>query len=155
MKKKVLIILVILLIILCGILIYMKFIGNSNTQTYNKPENEVTKQKIEKVKSDVAYFTVQSCVEKYINYLSEGNNEIIYNLLDNDYIKKYNVTKLNVKNYVEQVYEMSTFKTKQMYVENIDNDNQIYYVKGILQEISGGENTILRCTERICCNNKN
>ena len=149
MKKKILIAIIILLItitiVLGVILIMQKRNVKSDTSLqlveYIEPQEKNT-QKVEKVRSATAYFTVKSCAEKYINYIVSGDLDIVYNLLDDEYIKTFHITKDNIKSYIDIVYEDSVLEVQNMYVQSIDDNNQVYYLKGILSEITDGEEII-------------
>jgi len=143
MKKIILIIMIILIIIvfaILGILLQNRTIEtepNYDTSIIIPEKNE--EKKTESVQSDTAYFTVRACAEKYINYLATNDLEIVYNLLDYKYIEEFKITIDNIQNYVEKVYEDNILKIDKMYVQTIDDNNQIYYIKGNLIEIIGGE----------------
>ena len=145
MKKKILIAIIILVIVLVAVLgIFFK---NKNTKE-NKLQNieltnveEIGEEQIQSVQSPIAYFTVQACANKYINYLAQKNFDIVYNMLDSQYIETFNITKDNVGEYIETAYEDPLLKIEKMYVKRIDNYNEIYYLKGNLIELLGGEDT--------------
>jgi len=141
--RKILILLITLLIILVVFIVIKKHKKNY-TENYNENQNmlgsyETEQITIKKVDNPRMYFTVKSCVEKYIDYLSDKNFSIIYKLLDHEYIQKHSITEANVKDYVEEVYEMSSLEIDEMYVEKIDDNNEIYYINAILREIIDGE----------------
>ncbi len=138
MKKIILITIVLLLIITVIISIVLLKNENetennnaSNNSIETKTENEI---QLEQVKSATAFFTVQSCVSKFITYVQDNDKESVFKILDSNYIKKNNITKENVLTKVEQIEDLATFKAEKMYLEEIDEDNIRYYVKGILQK---------------------
>ena len=136
MKKNVFISIIIFLIIaIVAILIIMNKIEDNNIQKQNNIVIQQNKyEKIEKVKSASAYFTVQSCVNKYINYVGNKDTNSLLKLLDSKYIEDNNVTKDNVLEKVENIDGLVIFEAKEMYVKEVDENNKIYYVSGILKE---------------------
>lgn len=136
MKKNVLIsIIVLLIIIVLVIVVIMNKIENDNNQEQSNIVVEENKNKeIEKVKSASAYFTVQSCINKYINYVTTKDTDSILKLLDSGYIIENNITEDNVLEKVENISGFLIFEAEEMYVEEIDSNNKIYYVSGILKE---------------------
>lgn len=136
MKKNILIYIIILLIIIViAILTVMNKIQDNDVQEQSNIIVEDSKdKKIEKVKSTSAYFTVQSCVDKYVNYVASKDIDSILKILDSEYIIENNITKDNVLEKVENISGLLIFQAKEMYVEEVDTDNKIYYVSGILKE---------------------
>ena len=84
--KQLLIILAVILLVL-GIISIVKKSKNNDTNT----ETEI---KLETVKDYSTFFTVENCINKYINALSNSNGEDAFNLLTNEY--KGDITKLEL-----------------------------------------------------------
>ena len=51
-----------------------------------------------KVQSKNEYYNAKKCVELFYDYVSDGNREKIYGLLDDEYVQMANITKETVKN---------------------------------------------------------
>jgi len=136
--KKLLVLLIVLLIIITIAIVILKNNKNKkDVQNLEPYENEeIVTNNIKLVDNPIMYFTAQSCVEKYINCLNENDPEKIYNILDTEYIKEHSITKANVLKHVEEVYEMPEFQTQKMYVEEINENIEKYYVKGVLGQYS-------------------
>ena len=138
MKKKILIVIIVLLIVI--FIILGTLLKNSNTENNinNNLNNLTVKENVsiqlEQVQGATPYFTVQSCVNKYITYVAEKDNDSVYKILDNEYIEKNNITKSNVLNKIEEIQEAVIFEAEKMYVEEIDQNNNKYYVLGILKQ---------------------
>lgn len=122
----ILIIILILIIGIIGLLVY---------KTQNKEGNEINNIQIEeipkimRVDNASMFFTVESCVNKYITYLSSQDAEIIFNLLDESYKTELEISKQNVLQHVEELNGIYTFSAKDMYYEK-NGDIQKYYVTG-------------------------
>ncbi len=138
MKKNLLIIIVILII---GIICIWNLLNKENNQENNITQNEVLEQnEYTEVKSATSFFTVQECVNKYLNYIVEEDEKSIYRILDEQYINDFNVTESNVLNKVEDINESVNFSAEKMYVSGLGEDYQTYYVSGTLS--NDGEDLI-------------
>lgn len=133
-----------MIVLLAIILLFIIIEKNKNVIEYDDSivEEKKKEQNIKQVESPIMYFTVRSCVEKYISYLSNNDFETIYKLLDNEYKEKFSITKKNIQKYIETAYEDNNLKIEKMYVQEIDENNEKYYVKATLIEMIGGEETI-------------
>ncbi len=156
MKNKILILIGILLILLiiaiCMILGISSKSNINQNQVSNNVQQDRTFNEKTKVKSATAYFTVQSCINKYISYVEDKDLESIMQILDSEYVEKNNITTANVLDNVGDIPEGSiTFEAIQMYVEDIDDNNSKYYVSGVLKELGGLE----RESDNIINNNFN
>lgn len=146
--RKTAIIVLILIIILILVLFIINKNETNNTKT-NQYENkqfatesiEQNNKNLEKVKSATAFFTVESCVNKYINYLLQNDAESVYRILDNEYIQKHEITQTNVLNKISDIPEQVIFEATKMYVEEVDENNNKYYVSGILKQDTTAENS--------------
>lgn len=95
-----------------------------------KKEN-LTKKDIEVVNNINMFYLVESCVNKYIQYLSVKDYGVIYEFLDDNYIDKNNITIDNIDQYIETLDESYSLSITNMYKhKNLD----IYYVQGNLMK---------------------
>lgn len=143
-KKIVTIFIVVIIIIMVSlILIKQQSKNKENNLTYetkissDKVENN-NDEKITEVKSATAYYTVQACINKYISYILENDSESVYRILDTDYIAKKGITEKNVFDKIDYISEQVSFEATKMYVEELDENNNKYYVSGVLKQDSFG-----------------
>lgn len=142
MKKKVLIaILILLIVIYVSIIIILKSkqgknIENTDTNTL---EN-VASINYDEVKSATAFFTVESVVNKFVVYVADKDVDSVLKILDNKFIEDNNVNTNNVLEKIKGNNISGTFEAEKMYVEEIDENNNKYYVKGTLKQELEGEN---------------
>ena len=118
-NKNMIILFVILLIILV-------FIFHFNL---NKDEEE-----IQIVKDNSTFFTVSSCVSKYLNAISSKNTDNLLILLDDKYKKKYNIDAGTVYDHTGYLDGNYTFKGKKMYFEKVGKSRYKYYVYGVISK---------------------
>ena len=143
--KKIIILLLIVLILLCiGIVLLKK--SNQNKQDESnvvQHENVVAKKEVvntdemEQVKSAPAFFTIQNCVNKYIDYILQENSEAVYKVLDTEYIKKNDITSDNILDKIPKVESDVVFSAEKMYFKQLDDSNLKYYTTGILEKGHG------------------
>ena len=115
------------MIILFGVLIIIVvFILHFNRK---KSDDKITL-----VRDNSTFFTVSSCVSKYISYLSTNDTEKLYILLDSKYKKKYNIDEESINNYLISLDGNYMFKGKKMYSEKVGKSRYKYYVYGVLIE---------------------
>lgn len=139
MRKNILLmiisVLIIITVVICILLNIMKNTKNEeNTNTQiNNVVSKTDSKELKEVKSATEYFTVQSCVNKYLTYIEAQNISSILKILDVEYINNNNITEKNVLNNVGNISEMVIFEAKKMYVEEIDQNNNKYYITGILK----------------------
>lgn len=138
-KKLLFVILVIILAVVAFVLIFLSNkktpVENSNNTVVDTAikDDVITKnEKLTPVNNYSAFFTVESCVEKYITYYTENDADAVLTILDKDYISK---NKLNNKNVFEKIKyneEANVFAAEEMYIEEYNDDINIYYVSGTL-----------------------
>lgn len=132
--KQLLIILAVILLIL-GIISIVKKSKNNDTNT----ETEI---KLETVKDYSTFFTVENCINKYINVLSTSNGEDAFNLLTNEYKNLASINKDNIDDKLVYLDGNYVYEARNIFVKNIDNNTKEYYVYGLLKEdVLGGYDT--------------
>lgn len=125
MKNKNNIILISIAVVLVGILIYVINQNNKNNQIEETPKNTY---KYNLVNDYSNFFTIETCANKYYNYLSL--NDI--NSLNKIYDKNYQNTS---NNYIGKNVNI---RVNEMYVAN-----NTYYLKGfIYEELKNGVNKL-------------
>lgn len=138
--KRMLIILISLLVILLIVLLILK------EKTINEKRDIVKDYTIQEinyseVSNPVMYFTVKNCLDRYINYLSEYNVQVLYNLLDDNYKQKYEITLDNLQDNIKKIDNNVVTDIEKMYVEEKD-DIHIYYIHAqIFKELYGENNS--------------
>lgn len=147
-KKYILTVVIVILLLIIGILIAINY-GKENQE---KNENEefqmqnVQKEEteIKEVTNSAMYFTVKSCIDKYMNYLSEENKEAIYNVLSLSYIEKNDVNIDNVLNKIEKIEgKKLDLNIQEMKVKNDGEDFQTYYIYGKIRNENNSNSKIL------------
>lgn len=118
---------VILIIILLMLGIYTFFFKKSK-------EEPIDTETISVVKDNDRFYTVSSCVNKYLSYLSSNDIDNLYLLLDEGYKKENNITKENINNFIKPTMEFVTFSPRKMFEQRLSKDVYKYYVKGYIRK---------------------
>ena len=140
--KKIKYIIILLIIVIIGLLvsIYVMNIKNTTYEQIKSTQQEVEKEdkeknEVEEVTNSIMYFTVESCIDKYIGYVSKQEKAAIYGVLDESYIEENKIEQDNVLNYITNITNNDVnFDTQQMLVSGEGENLQTYYVYGILRE---------------------
>lgn len=158
--KKIMIILgLIIFILLTAIIIIYNLLNKGKAEQEIREDPAYVEleyqQKISAVERKADYYIAKDCTEKYYHYYSalcnieeyadtddeeeledalKTNKNILYNMLDNEYIEQKKVTKENIDNNLKNIGEI-TVNVTDMYVSENDNKVNVYIVQGLLKEI--------------------
>ena len=125
--------------ILIGICVVIVFITLLMTGAIGKKfeDKELENKKVISILKDYSrFFTLESCMYKYVAYLQSKDTDNLLLLLNDEYIKKNSVTKDNVLDFLGYLDGMNTFKAKKIYYENKNNNVIKYYVYGqVIEEV--------------------
>lgn len=119
--------LMIIFIALVVILIAVYYLKDRNDEKSYYTEPEI-------VTNNSNFYTVSSCVSKYVSYLYNKDIDNLLVLLNQKYIEKNNIDSSNIFEYLIPLDSYQTFKAKKMYVSRVDEHIYKYYVYGILEE---------------------
>ena len=97
-------------------------------------EEKLDTETISVLEDNSRFFTVSSCVSKYINYLSINDSENLLILLSNDYKQKNDVNSSNLYNYVGTINGTYSFIPKKMFQQRVSKSIYKYYVNGFIQK---------------------
>lgn len=105
------------------------------TLFFNKPKDETdNKMDVVLVNDYNRFYTVSSCVTKYLNTLSSNNVENILTILDKNYKEKNKVTEDNIYNYIDKVDDVYNFSPRKMYYKKVNNYITKYYIYGTIEK---------------------
>ncbi len=120
------------LIGICVVLVIISLVIFSlkNEKEDNKDTNDYSKYKL--VTDYSRFFTVNSCIYKYIVFLETEDFDNLFKVLDKDYVENNNLNSNNIYNYISKLEGNNSFVSKKMYSEEISSDYIRYYVYGYL-----------------------
>lgn len=124
-------------IILFIIFILLIFLSFYIYDYFNKEEVEEKKEDSVKyvLLNDYSrFFTVNSCVYKYISYLQNKDTNSLLEILDKDFKTKNSINSNNIYNYLENLEGNYSFTSKKIYYEKINKKYIKYYVYGHLSK---------------------
>ena len=150
MKLKKIIIILIALVLIFLIILAILLVNKANDEIYFDPptsevEVEIIRQ-LSQVDSINNYYAVQTCINKFYQYLTKINTDesedylsdsekinqqAIYNMLDRRYIDYRNITLENIFDIIPQIEESSII-IDQMYVSQKNANISAYIVRGRL-----------------------
>lgn len=167
-RKRILLAIIILLIILVICIIAILAILREQKQKSIPYEEEGTieieiNSQIEKVSNRNNYYIAKSCVTKFYTYyaaiydseneknvldeetssvenIKKQNAEVIYDLLDQEYIKDKQITKENILTKLSKI-NTSIININNMYVSQKTENISVYMVEGTLREKVSGKIT--------------
>lgn len=123
--------LLISVIILIIVVALNRFKNNENNDSINEG---VIKNpdfwNIQIVKDANDFYTVSSCVDKFLSFWYMQDKKETYKILENKYKEENAITEENVFEKIGNLPEMLTFRPKKMYYINIEQSIQKYYVYG-------------------------
>lgn len=155
-KMLILLIIIVLVVLICilGIYIMLRRQGIGNENRYEYIEEIKPEEKIAIVDVRNHYYIVQSCVNKYYTYnailsnineyygeereevikeATTDNANILYNLLDKEYIENRGITQSNIITKIGKVND-SIIDINNMYVSEKTTNISVYIVEGILRD---------------------
>jgi len=97
-------------------------------------EEKIDTETISVVQNNSKFYTVSSCVSKYLNYLYNSETDKLLILLSNDFKTKNSVNSNNLYNYIGTIDNIKTFNPLKIYQQRISKSVYKYYVKGYTQE---------------------
>lgn len=117
---------IVLLVIVTAVVVIVSYIFNSKEKLEESEKYIVTNYS--------NFYTVDSCLYRFSTYLSEKNIENLWLVLSDNYKENNNINKENVLTIFDEIDEDSTFVSRKMYYENINDNITKYYVYGLIQK---------------------
>lgn len=118
---------IVLVIIVCILGIYKLFFDKSKKET-------IDTETISVVKNNDRFYTVTSCVNKYLTYLSSGDKDNLYLLLNENYKNENNITKENISNFININIGNISFNPYKMFEQRLSKNVYKYYIKGYIRK---------------------
>lgn len=125
-QKKVLAIFLVIAVLILGI--YKLFFEKT------LDEEKIDTTTISVLDDNNRFFTVTSCVSKYINYLSIQDTENLLILLSDEYKQKNSITADNLYENIERINGTNVFMGKKIFEQRMSKTIYKYYVYGFIQE---------------------
>ena len=123
---------IIMVSILIGLFIILIIVIRLSTGVSNK-DNSV-KNGITIVKNYNDFYTVNSCVYRYLTYLKNRDVDTVLKLLDDDFIKSNNINSNNLFSFLTSYEGNISFNSRKMYEEKVNSNTIKYYVYGYVEK---------------------
>ena len=129
-NKNVVLIVILVMLMFAGMAIYSYREGNDVTD-----EPTFEKESYALLRDYSRFFTVNSCVYKYVQYLQKEDFDSLFKVLDQDYISNKGVNKNNVYSFLPNLSDgVYNYVSKKIYYENINDNLIVYYVHGYIEK---------------------
>lgn len=149
MDKKFKILMGLIIIVIMTIIIIILLLLSQKKQIANNPDlytqeaeeqwgDVSTEYERETVENPTIFFTVEDCINTYLNAIKEQNTNKVYNLLSNDFINSNGINEENVLSKVDNIEQAQAFIATKMYVSS-ENGVEGYIVEGIKDDGSYNE----------------
>lgn len=97
-------------------------------EAYKNPVYLKKGQLPEKTRNASVFFTIDACIQKYLEYIKNNDNSAVYDLLDSEYINDEKISNNNVIRYVNEYNNEKKYQTKLVYTLS-GNQYVTYFVK--------------------------
>lgn len=103
------------------------------TNVENNEFNNDTQEKVlTKTINDSNYYTIINCIDSFLTNVRKKENNVLIDLLDNNYVKSQNISVDNISKYIKYMGEYQKIYVYEMYEDNEYSEITKYYVKGKL-----------------------
>lgn len=119
--------LTVLLVIVTIVVVIVNYI-------YNNSKKEEEKKDIKIVTNYSNFYTVNSCLYRVINYIYLGDKDSLIKLVSDEYKKDNNITTENILDLFPKIDNDSTFDSRKMYYEKINENIIKFYVYGHIKD---------------------
>ena len=120
---------VVLVIVVLALGIYKLFFEKTIVE-----EEKIDTETITIVKNNSRFYTVSSCVSKYLSYLTIKDTDNLLVLLSEDFKAKNSVTSENIYSYIGTLDVTKTFSARKIYEQRVTKTIYKYYVYGYIEE---------------------
>ena len=128
-KKEVNLWLISIVVILVLFSIYLINLQDDKKNNISKDE-----EKYHIVSNYNKFYTVNSCVYRYLTYLQANNTNSLLKVLDEDFISNNGINENNLYNFLTKYEGNLNFNSKKMYEEKINTNITKYYVYGYVEK---------------------
>lgn len=146
MQKLKIGIIIVLVVIIFLVMIYFIYRqnnikeNNNNILKTNDIASNITNESSNTIiddseKVEISYntlFSIEKCINQYLNYIYLENTEAIYNLLDKDYINENKITKENVLTKLDNLGE-ANISIKEIAEKKDEENSYTYVVSGTVE----------------------
>ena len=80
------------------------------------------------------FYTISSCVSKYLNYLCSDDSKDLIILLSDEYKKENSITEDNINDFIDFLDGLYSFNPKKMYVQRKSKNVYKFYVYGLIEQ---------------------
>lgn len=129
LKKIILIVIIIIIIVTIVLIVINELDKKEKLENFENTFTMEIANTINYVDNRNEFYAVKSCITKYLLYVSQQDNEIVYSMLDINYINAYNITKQNAISNIDEFME-PVFYMDKLYVIQDTAELYTYFAYG-------------------------
>lgn len=127
-------------IIVLVIFVIISFILIEFRKEKDSEIKEITKNEYKLLNDYSRFFTINSCIIRYITYLKNNDVDSILKVLNSNYVNSNNINEDNLFSFVDNIDGNYSFISNKIYYKNIKDYYVKYYVSGnLLEDTINGE----------------
>ena len=111
--------------------VYLIRINDNESNVVQDSTNKVNYQLVTNYNN---FFTVNSCVYRYLTYVQGRNTSSILKVLDEDFITSNGINETNLYNFITMYEGNLNFNSQEMYEEKVNDNITKYYVYGYVEK---------------------
>ena len=96
--------------------------------------NSLKGESVQIVKNYNDFYTVNSCIYRYLTYLQNNDTNSLLKVLNEDFIRTNGINSTNIYNYLISYDGNVNFNSKKMYYEEMSSNVIKYYVYGYVEK---------------------
>jgi len=124
--KKIILIIILVLLLFAGMVLY-NYINKEESNDLVNYENT----SYQLLNDYSRFFTVNSCVYKYVQYLQKEDFESLFQVLDKKYVEDNGINQNNIYRFLPNLSNgIYSYVSKKIYYEEIGKNYITYYVNG-------------------------
>lgn len=126
LKKLWIISIFVILVLFSMYLVFSKEDKSPNVESSNQ-------EKYSLVQNYNDFWTVDSCIYRFLTYVQGSNSDALMKVLSENYINNNNITTSNVLSKLNIISGNINFSSQKMFVEEVNKNISKYYVFGFLE----------------------
>ncbi len=134
-ERKVLVIWAVLGIIIFMLVLLLCFKKSEN----NEEAMKITADNSNYIVDYNRYYTVKNAITKFYSFINAKDNESIYKILNEKYIKEYDITEDSVMDYFTETEDSLSYQSARMCLKSVKDGVYSFVIEGVEIKANTGE----------------